>query len=429
MIGDIIFILVHLATEFLNYLLAYVVIFGTGVSKKAVNWICGIVAVTGIHLLLLLLVGRDGSSALSLFSMVVIPLLLLRPMEKKNFLVYPFVAIETSVLSICISFLVAIFLGMSEAEILDSSFLFIVCQSFPIILMLGLYFYQKSRKLSEFQVELNWQQYIIFYIVAVCLFFLLSPLQVLSEMNVDRVYINHIGLSSSVACIVLIIVTIWQGIVINRDIRLKERNEMNEMYIALQKEYYEQLLNQDEKMRRFRHDMNAHIQMLNEYCNEGETEKIKAYLNVMMNESAIYAVQKYTGNRAVDAMLQPLVGEAESRRIIVEIRGELPQQTRIEDYDFCTIIYNLMKNAIEASELIEDVSQRVIRMEVGAYHTQIYISVKNQVGKKKALLLTTKEDKKNHGLGLGNVRKAVEKYNGLFHVKFEEGWFIAEVNI
>ena len=41
-------------------------------------------------------------------------------------------------------------------------------------------------------------------------------------------------------------------------------------------------------------------------------------------------------------------------------------------------------------------------------------------------LLTTKKDKKGHGLGLESVKKVLSKYNGVLQINCEKGGFIVE---
>ena len=43
--------------------------------------------------------------------------------------------------------------------------------------------------------------------------------------------------------------------------------------------------------------------------------------------------------------------------------------------------------------------------------------------------ITLKEDKLNHGMGLKNVRNAVENYNGSIEIYLKDYWFVVEINI
>lgn len=124
---------------------------------------------------------------------------------------------------------------------------------------------------------------------------------------------------------------------------------------------------------------------------------------------------------------------AEKKSINIKIQGCYLQLARVSIYDFCSIIYNLMKNAIEACEKIENVDERIIEMKFAEYNNKILLMIRNRVYENVLIennsLKSTKSDKKNHGLGSGNVEQAVEKYNGSIEYHFEKGYFTVEMYI
>ncbi|MFA9396834.1 MAG: sensor histidine kinase [Clostridiaceae bacterium] len=425
--------IVYLFTEFFNYTLAYVVIFHAILSRSKQKWLLSIGTILIFHIFLLYHVGREATSAVSLLTMLVIPAFLLDFRERKYFLLYPYVVIGTSVVGVSMSFLLATMLGIPEHIIAEGNWYTIFCQCVQGIVLILLAGYRKLKKKDSFQVNLDRKQYMLFYIVVICLFLMLAPIQKLTEEYNSIGYINLIGLSVSVACIVLVVITIWQGIVVNREIQLKERNKENEKYIELQKEYYTHLMEHDAKMRCFRHDMKAHMIVLKAHCQNGDYKELEDYLNCVIEESAIFTVESYTGNKDVDAIIRNLIENAKVHQIKFEIIGNLPDKTRVSDYDLCTILSNLIKNAIEACEKIEEISKRNIKISLGTYNQQIFISVKNtfigKVVKKENHLVTTKEDYKNHGIGSKNIENITNKYNGVLEYLYNEGWFIVEIII
>jgi len=90
----------------------------------------------------------------------------------------------------------------------------------------------------------------------------------------------------------------------------------------------------------------------------------------------------------------------------------------------CTIISNLLNNAIEACEKIQE-DKRIIEFEIVGYNSQIFISVCNSydmesIINQKQKFITTKEDKLNHGIVLENVRMTVKKYDGDMRISQEK---------
>lgn len=430
---DIIYLTLYLITEMLNYLLAYRVIFQVEITRDKRRWAVGIILMYAIHFVLLFEWGFRQSKASSIVTMVLIPILLLKEKEKKNFILYPFIVIGTANVITSFSFLFGIIFDVPEYYILQIGQIEILCQCMPLFMILILYCYRKWKRKTLVQVQLGRQQYILFYVGGLCSYFMMMTMQGLSISGSSKSFINVYGLFSSIACIVLIILILWQGIVVYREVQYKERCEMNEQYLELQAEHFQQLMAQDKKMRKFRHDLNSQMNMLKYYCENENLEEMKKYLSKIVKESAIYDVAVYTRNRSVDAVIAPLAQVAQEKNINMIWKGILPEQTGVALYDLCTILSNLLKNAIEACEKIPQGQMRRIEAKVGSYNNQIYLEIKNTVAEEVIIrnnrLITSKEDKVNHGIGSRNVKEAVEKYEGSIIYQCKNGWFKVELSI
>lgn len=99
----------------------------------------------------------------------------------------------------------------------------------------------------------------------------------------------------------------------------------------------------------------------------------------------------------------------------------------------CTIISNLLNNAIEACEKIQE-DKRIIEFKIAGYNSQIFISVCNSydmesIINQKQKFITTKEDKLNHGIGLENVRRTVKKYDGDMRISQENASIVIQDSI
>lgn len=379
------------------------------------------------------LTGMEAVSAVSIVTLIVIPTFLLRSREIKNYLLYPFVVIGTWVIGVSTTFLFSFILKIPEQFIVDRNWYTILCQILQSIALVILVGYRKVKIKESYQINLDWYQYMLFYIVVMLSFFLLAPIKGLRQKYGCDYTLNMVSLFISIACIVLLVLIIWHGIIVNRVIILKKKNKNKEEYIKLQKEHYKNLLDQDEKMRRFRHDLNAHITIIKSHCQNEEYKKLENYLECIVEESAISLVESYTGNKGVDALLRQLFERAKIRQIKVDFQGALPEKNRVNDYDLCTILSNLIINAIEACDKIHEISEKNIKIIIQTYDDQIYIVVKNTFAENAIVyhnyLVTSKDDVKNHGLGSGNVKNTVKKYNGILEYKLNSKWFIAEIII
>lgn len=195
-----------------------------------------------------------------------------------------------------------------------------------------------------------------------------------------------------------------------------------------QKEYSENKLKTDEEIRRFRHDYKNHMIVVNAFLENGKPEKAKEYLesvNLSMF-SAEYSLK--TGNFVADAILNVKQSIALADNIIIDYNGFIPP-VGVRDEDLSTIISNLIDNAIEASKKIK--GEKYINVEADIMGKFLVISVSNPVapGSVNSDLSTSKKDKRNHGIGLNNVKRVVSRYDGVIVTEFDKDTFIVDVRL
>lgn len=433
MTGKLLKLIVYLFIEYISYLLIYVIIFGAKITKSKNKLIFTIVSILTIHISTLLIIDIRTAYAISMITMILIPLFAFEKRQKSHLYIYPFVTLSTSIVGISISYFCALFLKMSVSDITQGNWYTIFCQVIPMAVLFVLYIKIKLEKKEFYQINLRLKQYIVFYLVAISLFLMMAPMQSLQEDNYNGSNINVIGAATSLGCITLAWVAIWQGISAKKEAESKKKNLILEEYLTAQRKYYENLLKQEEKMRRFRHDMNAHVIALKAYVEKGKIENIQEYLNRIILESAIYDVRKYTGNKIIDAVITQLLEDAEKKKISIEVKGHLEEESATKSYDLCTILSNLLKNAIEACDEIDNDIERNIILAIAMYDRTTYIYIKNNV-KEKVIIKdkypkSTKEPSTYHGLGYGNLKHIIDKYEGLIEFHTTDKYFEVEIII
>lgn len=104
----------------------------------------------------------------------------------------------------------------------------------------------------------------------------------------------------------------------------------------------------------------------------------------------------------------------------------------LDKLDFISVILNLLDNAIEACELVENAAY--VHLYIKRKDGGICIRLENAKEENvhpliKGELATTKENKMIHGIGSRIVKNVVEKYNGRIHYIDSGNEFITEVTI
>lgn len=177
------------------------------------------------------------------------------------------------------------------------------------------------------------------------------------------------------------------------------------------------------------HDLNNHLNVLYQFLEEGEMEEAKKYIREISQPIQKLTKTVWTGVDVVDVIISSKVEKMRNKGISWDINAEFPKNTSIQPYDLCTILSNLLDNAVEAVERTG--KQGNISLTIRKINYFLMIRIANScIGKNNsfdALPKTTKEDKTMHGWGLQNVRETVQKYGGTLKFKQEENQFIVDV--
>lgn len=206
--------------------------------------------------------------------------------------------------------------------------------------------------------------------------------------------------------------------------RLNYINEMNSRLMDAQSSYYLRLLHKETETKAFRHDIKAQLMCMSMLYEKGEYEKLGTYINEVQSAVSKLSSGIDTGNDYVNAIVADL--SSQYPNVELEWKGIVPI-TILSYMDICTLFYNLLKNAFEAA--VETKEKRV-RVAIKVQQQSMLLSVSNNynnvVRDNKDGFRTTKGGEE-HGYGIGNIRKCVEKYHGEYNVILEDNIFKTDI--
>lgn len=213
--------------------------------------------------------------------------------------------------------------------------------------------------------------------------------------------------------------------------RFREMTELSEQYMTAQARHFEQTRAADAEMRMLRHDMKNHITVMNGLYRSGKTDELGEYLNGLSDSFADSLAVNDTGSEIADAIISEKRAVAETSRTKLVCDGSL-KGLAINAVILCTVLSNLLDNAIEAAEQTDN--ERIITLTAKRTGSFYFISISNPCRgyvDVSADMITTKPDREHHGLGLKSVRNTLEKCGGTLELsckKAGEGYvFTAEV--
>ena len=174
------------------------------------------------------------------------------------------------------------------------------------------------------------------------------------------------------------------------------------------------------------HDMKNHLLAIRSLTSsEGpgiqndQSERIETYVNTLLDALSDYETTIDTGNALLDGLLSQKTIDARSKGISFQIVADFSKLNFMSDTDICTVFGNALDNAIEATSAIEDPGRRSISLkdEVSAGQLILYfINPYNGNIEFENDMPATKKDRGLHGIGLTNLKKTVDKYNGSVHI-------------
>lgn len=200
--------------------------------------------------------------------------------------------------------------------------------------------------------------------------------------------------------------------------------ELAEHHFAMQEQYYAQLHEEQNETRAMLHDINKYLQAMRALVNGANSE---AATHVLLEAQELYnglVSVVDVGNSVISIILSEYKTIIEEKDISFSYDVSVPKELNISAVDSYVILGNTLDNAITACIRLPK-HERYIHLQLRVFHNIIYYQIQNPF---------LPEDKnyqkgKNHGFGLLNVRRCVEKHKGEMIITKEDGIFTLNLRI
>lgn len=213
----------------------------------------------------------------------------------------------------------------------------------------------------------------------------------------------------------------------------KKDSEINvlRMKNSMTLKIYEDRLEMNTEIRKIAHDIKNHLYYLESTIGKNEN-KGSVYLDKLKNRIERCENVVFTKCDILDVLIRGKCNEMDALKIQYDIDINFECGIFIEEIDIVAIFGNLIDNAIEACARIDSGDRKIC---IYCNRIEDFIALKvvnssnNEYCFKNGKLTTIKYDKRNHGIGLMSVKETVEKYNGKYTYKIEEGYYTVNVVI
>ena len=216
---------------------------------------------------------------------------------------------------------------------------------------------------------------------------------------------------------------LWTTVVLSHQRKLEQQS----MYEEMNRKYYESMEQQHFEIRRMRHDMANHLQTLSVLPEKEKEDYIQNLLDNTVNVRNLH----YCGDAVANAVLTVKASVMEELGIMFSYKIDIPTELMLSKIDICTLFANALDNSIEACKQLPE-EARTITLESRMQKGMFVLSVKNsmpeetaliQDEKRKGLFVTTKADRRNHGIGLKSMEDVVRRNDGKMEIQVQGGMF------
>ena len=222
--------------------------------------------------------------------------------------------------------------------------------------------------------------------------------------------------TTGLSLIGVLLITLFTGIVFLKNKTLEKEKELLIMRDTMVTQKYTELEKAMEKNRQLSHDLKNHILVLKHFKMEENYEGIDRYIEE--TEQSFFDIKRsvWTGNQIADMLLEQKRTMAEQEGITFTIQAVPIAEWMFDDSETCSLLGNLLDNAIEACMRMDDNADKWISVKIENQKQLLFIKIENSVNEapvmEKGRPVSVKKDKMRHGYGLKNVERILNKYDG-----------------
>lgn len=197
-----------------------------------------------------------------------------------------------------------------------------------------------------------------------------------------------------------------------RKSKREQEREILEQEIRMYENQFEIIRQSQINTRSLKHDLKHHLKMLADLVSSGDKDAALNYLSDMgafMDNSEVFVS---SGNERIDSILNYMIEKAKNANIHITWKIQIPEQIEISTFDINVILSNLLDNALNA---LSDIPNPTLEILMKYDRGILCINIKNNCNHEQSSIhdiYSVFEPENEHGYGLKNVQRIVEKYHG-----------------
>jgi len=202
--------------------------------------------------------------------------------------------------------------------------------------------------------------------------------------------------------------------------------EMEIQTLKYQQTYYQELDENHKTVRKLRHDMKNHLNIIGTFLRDDHFEEAKDYLSDLSEEFTA-GTYNFCDNSIVNAVLNAKYNLAIGKHIDCSIHIDIHEAVPLDDINLCSLLSNTLDNAIESCQKISLDKPRWIQLKArshnGHFSYEISNSKANAIRYRHKEIITDKENRAAHGIGLKTITEIINKHHGHLEISHTDEIF------
>ena len=287
---------------------------------------------------------------------------------------------------------------------------------------------QFGKKSMEMMLDVEWLRFLFFPVFTIAaisaMLFVFRYVQTVEQANLLFVIaFGMIGMNIVVFYLINDVVEREEQMHENRIFQIQAKNQL-EMYRSISENF--------DNQKRKTHEYKNQISCIESLLDKKQYSKLEEYVKKIYGSLNNEPDAINTNNVIVNAILNTKYQEADAKGIVFVFRVNDLSGLKIRDEDVVTILANLLNNAIEACDTCAE--KKVIMLMFVKEDDMVIIAVKNtfnydivyENGEIQSTKISSVEE---HGVGIKNVLKIIEKYDGSYVIEDKNKEFFFSIII
>lgn len=207
------------------------------------------------------------------------------------------------------------------------------------------------------------------------------------------------------------------------------RKQQSERALQEQKNVLEAQLDNQQRIRKMKHDMKAYTVTLSGLVRAGKMEEAAAYLQNMESEMEV-AQERFCENPYLNAVFGYYYRKFTDMGMMLRLDIQVGDE-QLPYMELCQILSNALENAYDELERLKEEGEASVQMKYSKDY--LILRIRNHCRKElyveKGEIPVTDKEGKEHGFGLQTIQEAAKRLSGEMFCYTEHGNFVLDVMV